>query len=398
MNCGEVFPPNAVLYTCPRCGSLLEVRYELRVGVSWSIFRSRPFTMWRYRELIPVDTRYVVSLGEGGTPLYRAEKLARWVGVKRLYLKFEGANPTGSFKDRGVCVGIAKALECGARVVACASTGNTAASVAAYSARAGVKCVLFLPEGKVAPGKLFQALLHGATVIELNCNFDEALRLVLKLCGRGCMYLLNSVNPWRLEGQKSIAYEIADVIGVPDYVVVPVGNGGNISAIWKGFRELHDLGLVGELPRMIAAQATGAAPIVKAFRAGKVTVDPVNEPETIATAIRIGNPVNAPKALKALYESRGLAEAVSDYEILEAQVAIARYEGIGVEPASATSVAVLRKLVHEGVLEPDATYVCVLTGHALKDPSVVDYLSKWVERYRCGVGDIHYILETVLRK
>ncbi len=268
-------------------------------------------------------------------------------------------------------VGITKALELKKKAVACASTGNTSASMAMYAAKAGMDAYVLLPAGKVALGKVAQALMHGAKVIGIEGNFDDALRIVREVCEREDIYLLNSVNPFRPEGQKTIAYEIADEIGVPDRVVLPVGNAGNISAIYKGFKELFELGLTNGIPKMTGIQAEGAAPIYRAFAEGKDHIQPVTNPETIATAIRIGNPVNARKALRAIYDSKGLAEIVSDEEIIQAQKFLAAREGIGVEPASAASVAGLRKLAAQGMVDADETVVCVVTGNLLKDPETV---------------------------
>jgi threonine synthase len=243
--------------------------------------------------------------------------------------------------------------------------------MAMYSAKAGLKAYVLLPAGKVALGKVAQALMHGAKVIAIKGNFDRALELVREVCEKMGFYLLNSVNPFRLEGQKTIAFEIVDEIGVPDYVILPVGNAGNISAIWKGFKELKEFGLIDELPKMIGVQAEGANPIYRAVREGKDKIDPVKNPETVATAIRIGNPVNARKALRAIYESKGTAVQVSDEEILEAQKELAREEGIGVEPASASSLAGFKKLLNEGYIDRGDVVVCVTTGHLLKDPEIV---------------------------
>jgi len=282
-------------------------------------------------------------------------------------------NPTGSFKDRGMTVGVTKAIELGMSTVACASTGNTSASLAIYAAKAGMPAVVLLPAGKVALGKVAQALMHGAKVLTIRGNFDEALRLVRDLCTKEDFYLLNSINPYRLEGQKTIGFEICDQLGwkVPDRVVLPVGNAGNISAIYKGFLELERIGITDSIPMMCGIQAEGASPIVRAFREGKREIVPEKNPETIATAIRIGDPVNAVKALSAIYDSYGLAETVTDEEIIHAQRELAREEGIGVEPASAASLAGLRKLIQLGVVEKDERVVCVATGNLLKDPEEI---------------------------
>lgn len=372
IECGAKFGPEAVLYRCPKCNSLLEVVIDIESAktASWSLLASRAPGVWRYREFLPVDAERAVTLGEGATPLVRAERLAKKLGLKELYLKFEGANPTGSFKDRGMTVGVTKALELGFARVACASTGNTSASMAAYAAKAGLEAVVYLPKGKVALGKLAQALLHGAKVVEVEGSFDAALDAVLSKRGDGA-YILNSVNPWRLEGQKTAAFEIAEELrGGVDWVVLPMGNCGNISAYWKGFVELVGAGLTDWLPRMAGIQAEGAAPVVKYLR-GEIPEPKIDSPETFATAIRIGRPVNWPKAVRAIRESSGVAEIVSDEEILRAQLDVARLEGLAVEPASAASVAGLAKLVENGVIDGDSTVVAVLTGHGLKDPQSI---------------------------
>ncbi|MEM3391662.1 MAG: threonine synthase [Archaeoglobaceae archaeon] len=355
-------------YNC-ECGGLLEGRFDFdEVSVNFKL-DGRDLRVWKYGSLLPVRSD-PVTLKEGGTPLYRLERLEKELGIRRIYVKHEGLNPSGSFKDRGMTVGITKALEFGKRAVACASTGNTSASMAMYAAKAGIKAFVLLPAGKVALGKVAQALMHGAEVIGIKGNFDDALRIVREVCEKADIYLLNSVNPYRLEGQKTIAFEIVDEIGVPDAVMLPVGNAGNISAIYKGFKEFKELGLIDRVPRMIGIQAEGASPIYKAFKEGKKEIERFANPETIATAIRIGNPVNAKKALNAIYESKGLAEIVSDEEIISAQKILAK-NGIGVEPASASSVAGLIKLAKIGEIDRDSTIVCIATGNLLKDPETV---------------------------
>jgi threonine synthase len=292
--------------------------------------------------------------------------------VRKLYIKFEGGNPTGSFKDRGMTVGVTKAKSLGSKAVACASTGNTSASLSAYAARAGLTCYVILPSGKVAMGKLAQALMHGAKVISVKGNFDEALKLVMELSTKMGIYLLNSINPWRLEGQKTLAFELIDQLGhTPEIVSVPMGNCGNISAIWKGFGEFADAGLISTKPKMYGVQAEGAAPVVNMLRRGLESLEKTANPETIATAIRIGNPVNWPKAVRAIRESGGIYDSVTDNEIIEAQRLIAYAEGIGVEPASAASVAGIKKAVAKGTIPRDGEVVCVCTGHLLKDPEEV---------------------------
>jgi threonine synthase len=368
ISCGEEYDVNEIIYTCKKCDSTLEVVYN--PDISKDIFNCRKSTMWKYKEFLPVDESKIVTLEEGGTPFCRCQKLGDELGID-LYVKVEGSNPTGSFKDRGMSVGITKAVELGVKTVGCASTGNTSASLAAYAARAGKRCVVLLPSGKVALGKLAQAMFHGAEVISIRGNFDEALETVTSLALEGQLYLLNSVNPFRLEGQKTIGFEIVDDLGwkSPDRIILPVGNAGNISAIWKGIKEFHQSGFMDDLPMMTGIQAEGAAPIANAIRDGKNTIIPVKNPETIATAIRIGAPVSAQKALRAIYESNGFAETVTDDEILSAQKLLARTEGIGVEPASAASIAGLLKLVNSGEVDKGEQVVCIVTGHLLKDPN-----------------------------
>ncbi|MEM2571426.1 MAG: threonine synthase, partial [Thermoproteota archaeon] len=305
------------------------------------------------------------------TPLVKAENLGRKIGLRNLYVKFEGANPTGSFKDRGMTVGVSIALKFGQKSVACASTGNTSASMAAYAARAGLKSFVFLPDGYVAAGKLLQAIAHGATIVKVRGNFDDALRILLSHSAELGVYVLNSVNPYRIEGQKTTAFEIWEGLGkTPEFVVYPVGNAANISSGWKGFIELKEAGLANSLPKMVGVQAEGAAPIVKAFLEGRGEIEPVEKPETVATAIRIGRPLSWKKALRAIRDSKGTAVTVSDEEILRAQVELARTEGIFAEPAGAASIAGVLKLSREGYFKGDDTVVAVVTGHGLKDPEV----------------------------
>lgn len=324
----------------------------------------------------------IITLQEGGTPLVRSERLGTAIGSKELYIKFEGSNPTGSFKDRGMTVAVSIAKYLGAKVVVCASTGNTSSSMAAYARRAGIKPVIIVPKGGVAKGKMSQGALYGAIVVEVAGGFDEAMSIVLKLAKDLAIYPLNSINPWRIEGQKTVAFEIADELGVPDWIAIPVGNGGNITALWKGFKELKKLGLIDRLPKILAVQAEGASPIVRALNEGVYT--PFKNPSTVATAIRIGNPVHWERALRVLKESNGYAISVSDSEIIEAQRAIARLEGLGVEPASAASIAGLMKAIHYGVVRGDDRVVAIATGHALKDPEAS--LRYEVERYEVNTS------------
>lgn len=372
VNCGAVYQADEILYNCTKCGHLLEVRYNLdEVTVSKKAWQKRPLSVWRYRELLPVHIE-PVTLQEGGTPLYHLRSLGDEMGVKELYAKHEGMNPSGSFKDRGMTVGVSMALQLNMKSVACASTGNTSASLAVYAAKAGIPAVVLLPAGKVAVGKVAQALMHGARVISVRGNFDRALEMVHELCLSHGLYLLNSINPYRLEGQKTIGFEAVDQLGgVPDRFVLPVGNAGNISAVYKGLLELRDLGFIDRLPMMTGIQAVGSSPVVRAIRENLPEVIPELHPETVATAIRIGAPVNAEKALTAIRKTGGLAASVTDEEILRMQRDLARKEGIGVEPASAASVAGVRKLVESGVIDRSERIVCVVTGHLLKDPDTV---------------------------
>ncbi len=367
IDCHKKYSSTDVIYTC-HCGGLLDVIYDYsKIHLTKNDLKG-PLSVWKYRALIPVKGE-PISLHEGGTPLYRVDRIAKKAGLSEVYVKHEGMNPTGSFKDRGMTVGVSKALELGMKTVACASTGNTSASLAVYGARAGVPAVVLLPSGKVALGKLAQALMHGAKVLSIRGNFDDALKLVRDLCDQEGFYLLNSVNPYRLEGQKTIAFEIADQLGwkAPDRLVLPVGNAGNITAIYKGFKEFKRLGIIDSVPKMTGIQAEGASPVVKAIKENAAMITPEGKPETIATAIRIGNPVNAQKALTAIRESGGTAETVTDDEIIRAQQELAALEGIGVEPASASSIAGLKKLAEMGIIEKDECVVCITTGHLLKD-------------------------------
>lgn len=372
VNCAAEFSPDAILYQCPQCGHLLAVEYDLdALSPDWLTWRQRPFRLWRYRELLPVSGK-PISLQEGGTPLYHLKKIGDELGLKALYAKHEGMNPTGSFKDRGMTVGVSMALQLGMKSVACASTGNTSASLAAYAAKAGIPAVVLLPAGKVALGKVAQALMHGARVIAVRDNFDRTLEMVHSLCNTHGLYLLNSINPYRLEGQKTIGFEVVDQLDdVPDRIVLPVGNAGNISAVYKGLLELARLDLIDMIPMMTGIQAEGSRPIVDAIKGGLAEIIPEKHPETMATAIRIGAPVNAEKALAAIRATSGTAEWVTDEEILAMQRELARKEGIGVEPASAASVAGVKKLVENGNIEKSEVVVCVVTGHLLKDPETV---------------------------
>ena len=363
------------MYICPRCGEPLTIVYSegyLRKR-AFEGFRGRG--VWRYSPLLPFegDLR-PVSLNEGDTPLHRSLRLGEKMGLEELLLKNEGLNPTASFKDRGMTVAATDAVRRGASRVICASTGNTAASVAAYAARAGLKSYVLVPSGTVARGKLAQAIAYGARIVKVRGNFDEALEMVLEMVSRDRdLYLMNSVNPYRIEGQKTLAFEVWEQMGrrVPDWLVLPVGNAGNITAIWKGFKELVEVELAHRTPRVLGVQAEGASPLAKAFKSGLDELVPVENPRTYATAIRIGRPISWRRALAAAKESGGSIISVGDDAILEAQKALARAEGVFVEPASAASIAGLEKAVEDGLIGGRDSVVAVLTGHGLKDPDSV---------------------------
>ncbi len=383
ISCHEKYDTDEIVYFCKKCGDILEVKMDLEKAVEavkYRDFKSVPLSVWRYRGFMPIrESSRLVTLSEGGTELHRSERLGEALGLTDLWIKNEGENPTGSFKDRGMTVGVTKAVELGAQHVICASTGNTSASLAAYAARAGIRCTVLIPSGKIAYGKLSQALIHGAKVLQVRGNFDEALEFVLKISEKhNSIYLLNSINPFRIEGQKSLGYEICEQLEgtAPDRLIVPVGNAGNISAIWKGFSEFYKLGLITKLPKMTGIQAVGSAPIAKAIKSHSNTIVPVVEPETVATAIRIGAPVSWKKAINAINDSHGTAETVTDEEILDAQRLLAKIEGIFVEPASASSIAGLKKLIRNGIINKDERVVCVTTGHGLKDPDTAVKMSE----------------------
>lgn len=354
--------------------------------------------MWRglieeYRAYLPVSSSTpVVTLNEGNTPLIHAPWLSEQIRA-RVFLKYEGLNPTGSFKDRGMTLALSKAKESGAKLVVCASTGNTSASAAAYAARAGLRCAVLIPQGQIAFGKLSQALIHDARVIAIKGNFDAALNLVREFSEVKSVTIVNSLNPFRIEGQKTGAFEVCDQLQKqsPDFHAMPVGNAGNISAYWKGYKEYRDKGQIRQLPVMLGFQAQGAAPIVR----GKI----VPKPQTIATAIRIGNPAGWKTALEARQESNGLIEAVSDAEILKAYRALAQREGIFAEPASAACVAGILKLAKNGYfkraaikLKKEPTVVCVLTGHGLKDP---DRALASVKKFKTVSANFEAVLKAV---
>ncbi len=361
------------MYSCPKCGNLLNIGYDYRAlttSLHASLNKSGQLSVWRYSEILPVSAARAVTIGEGGTGLSKSTRLSLKLGIRNVYFKNEGQNPTGSFKDRGMTVAITRAVEIGARTVLCASTGNTSASMAAYAAKAGLRAVVLVPKGRIAKGKLLQAIVHGAKIVQVKGNFDKALRQARKISQkRTNLYLVNSLNPYRIEGQKTLAFEVWEQLGhrLPDFLFVPVGNAGNISAIWKGFRELQITELTKDHPKMVGVQAAGAAPITAAFVKRHEFVDPLDNPRTVASAIRIGAPASWKKALAAVKESNGAMLAVSDDEIMHAQRLLANHEGIFAEPASAASLAGLMKANKIGLIDAQKSAVCVITGHGLKD-------------------------------
>jgi threonine synthase len=401
--CRARFPVTEVIYNCSQCGGLLETAYEPPEQSSQMLKRTwrerrasnAPLDqsgVWRYREFIPFLPSYrcVVTLREGNTPLLEARHAAQYGGLDGLVFKHQGYNPTGSFKDNGMTCGVAQALRLGMTRVACVSTGNTSASMAAYASAAGLQPVIFIPHGNIAYGKLAQALEYGARTLQVEANFDQILALVRQIAEQLGIYLLNSINPFRIEGQKTIMAEMLDQRdwNPPEWVVLPGGNLGNTAAFGKGLRELQELGLISRLPRLAVIQAEGAAPFYELVRQTQQSrsarrktprLEAVEHPETLATAIRIGDPVSWPKALYEVTTSEGVAEKVTEQEIADAKAVIGRC-GIGCEPASAATLAGIRKLTAAGVIRPDADVVAVLTGHVLKDP---DY----IYRYHTGALD-----------
>jgi threonine synthase len=348
----------------------------------------RPTLVDRYRRFLPItDATPSLTLGEGFTPLVRLSRFGRRIGMDNLYAKVEGQNPTGSFKDRGMVVAVSKAVEDGSRAIICASTGNTSASAAAYGAASGLETIVVLPKGQIAKGKLLQALVAGARVVAVDGNFDSALQVVLDIVaepGRS-VALVNSVNPHRLEGQKTAAFEVCDDLGrAPDVLAIPVGNAGNISAYWAGLRDYRAAGITSDVPRMFGFQASGAAPIVLGH--------PVAQPETVATAIRIGNPASWQKAVAARDESGGLIDSVTDEEILAAWRDVATDEGIFCEPSSAASLAGVRKCANDGRLDRDAVTVCVLTGNGLKDPVTAEAAVGGILETRASAAEVRRAL------
>jgi threonine synthase len=385
--CGAAFPSDEVIYTCPRCGALIEASAPtpLEPTTTKRLWRERRMSnatadqsgVWRYRELLgfaDATRDKLVTLREGNTPLLDAPRAARFAGLDKVVFKHQGFNPTGSFKDNGMTCGATMALRLNLQRVACVSTGNTSASMAAYASSSGLTPIIFLPHGNISHGKLAQALEYGALTLQVDANFDQILALVRRLADETGIYLLNSVNPFRIEGQKTIMVEMLDQRDwhVPDWVVVPGGNLGNISAFGKGLRELKAMGFIDRLPRFAVIQAAGSAPFESYFRTRGEFV-PVTEPETLATAIRIGDPVSWPKAIRVIDESNGVVEKVTEQEIADAKATIGAC-GIGCEPASAATLAGMKKLVAAGTVKADADVVAVLTGNVLKDP---DYIYRY---------------------
>jgi threonine synthase len=389
--CAATYEADAVLYTCPKCSALLEAAYpglRLDAPAMKRIWRERRLSnapldqsgVWRYRELLGFFDEArdrAATLREGNTPLLEAPKAASYAGLRAITFKHQGFNPTGSFKDNGMTCGTTQGLRLGMKKAACVSTGNTSASMAAYASMAGMTPVIFLPHGNISYGKLAQALEYGAVTLQVEANFDQILALVRRLADETGIYLLNSVNPFRIEGQKTIMVEMLDQLDwqAPDWVIVPGGNLGNISAFGKAFRELRALGFIERTPRFAVIQAAGSAPFREYFHARPrpEAFPAVAEPETLATAIRIGDPVSWPKALQVVEDSGGTVEMVTEQEIADAKAVIGQC-GIGCEPASAATLAGAKKLVAQGVLDPEARVVAVLTGNVLKDP---DYIFKY---------------------
>lgn len=381
MECAQQYPIQRVVYTCEACGGLLDVNHDFgAIGktLARELFDERlgafdrPYNsgVWRFKELVlpGVDDRAVVSRMEGNTNLYELPRIAAYAGIETIFLKHEGENPTGSFKDRGMTTGVTQAKALGMSRVACASTGNTSASMASYAARAGMQGIIFLQNQQIALGKLAQGIAFGATCLQINADFDRNMELVQEVSERLGIYVLNSVNPFRLEGQKSIMFEALQQLRwqAPDWIVVPGGNLGNSSAFGKGLREMFEVGLIDRMPRLAIIQAEGANPLYRHFRAGFKDFEPVKA-ETIATAIKIGNPVNLQKAIRTLEWTSGVVEEVSDQQIMDAKATIDGV-GIGCEPASACSVAGVKKLVERGIIKRGDTVLGILTGHVLKDP------------------------------
>ena len=396
--CGASFAIRERIYVCRNCGGPLEVATPLpsanEAAALRARWRSRAGSLdprdrsgvWRFREVLPFDDAApIVTLGEGNTPLYDAPRCAEYSSVGALRLKHQGCNPTGSFKDTGMTTCVTQAVRLGARTVVCASTGNTSASLAAYAARAGLQCAILLPRGQITSSKLAQSMDYGAIVCEIDGNFDDCMRLIQEIADDPSIYLANSINSFRIEGQKTVVFELMEQCEwrVPDHVVVPGGNMGNSAALGKGFEEMRQMGLIERLPKLSVIQAEGSAPLAQLFAGLKAQstperaaipgeLTPVENPQTLATAIKIGSPVSWEKALRSVIRSHGQVIAVSEQEIADAKAMIGR-DGIGCEPASATTAAGIRKLVAAGLIHREESIVAVLTGHLLKDPDYVSH-------------------------
>lgn len=415
--CGATYGIRERVYSCARCGGPLEIDCGLDAAQGAArlraLWQSRTASrdprdrsgVWRFREMLPFEQDVAaITLFEGNTPLYDAPRSAEYSGLASLRLKHQGCNPTGSFKDTGMTAAVTQAVLLGARTAVCASTGNTAASLAAYSARAGLQCAILLPRGQISAAKLAQSMDYGAAIREIDGNFDDCMRLIQELGDDPSIYVANSVNPFRIEGQKTVAFELMEQCEwrVPDHLVVPGGNLGNSSAFGKGFREMLALGLVDRLPKLSVIQAEGSAPLAKIFAELHRTapkgargewvvpegaaIAPVAHPRTLATAIKIGAPVSWKKSLQEIFRSGGQAITVSEREIADAKAIVGR-DGVGCEPASATTVAGIRKLVAAGHMRRDETVIAVLTGHVLKDPDYVSHYHRGTLSFDAGAGD-----------
>ena len=362
---------DSFVYRCDKCDEALELRYDLedlRGRISPRALESRPWNLWRYSELLPIIGPARISLHEGGTPLHQSKRLGEKLGLEHLYLKDETRNPTGSFKDRGSSVGVSKAVELKAEAVGCVSTGNMAASMAAYAAKAGLRNFVLIPTGTPVE-KMVQTMICGSMLIAVKGEYPETYRMGLEASVKHRIYMVHSDAPFRVEGQKTIAYEICEQLewSVPDLVLVPTSSGGNISSLWKGFREMHELGIIGNLPSIVCVQAEGCSPIVTAFRSGNDIVQPFSKSDTLAQSISNPDPPSGKRVLRLLKDSRGFALSVSDQEILEAQRLVAETEGLFIEPASASAIAALVKSSRTGMVDGSDRIVCVLTGSGLKD-------------------------------
>ncbi|MCS6885442.1 MAG: threonine synthase [Acidobacteriota bacterium] len=381
ISCNADFDVHDKLYTCARCGDLLDVTYEFAYDRDYlkRTFRERRLSnhpldrsgVWRFRELLAFydDPKHIVTMSEGNTPIFLAPRSARYAGIHKLQFKHQGLNPTGSFKDNGMTSGVTQARALSARVVACASTGNTSASMAAYAAQAGLLAAVFIPAGQIAFGKLSQSLDYGAKTLQIDGDFDAAMQLVLELSKETDLYLLNSVNPFRLEGQKAIAIELLEQLDwqPPDHILVPGGNLGNSSAIGKGLKECYDLGLIDRLPKLHVIQAAGANPLAIMYNSKLTTLPKIGTAHTLATAIKIANPVSWKKAVRAIEWCQGSCIDVTEQEIADAK-AIIGSDGIGCEPASAVTLAGLKRLVEASIVDKDENVVAILTGSLMKDP------------------------------